>query len=72
MGLKSILFGVKQKAGISELLTLREVCDLLKVHANTLRKWDKKGMLVAVRIGERRVRRYRKEDIEKFLQEATQ
>ena len=72
MGLKSILFGVKQKAGISELLTLREVCDLLKVHANTLRNWDKNGMLVAVRIGERRVRRYRKEDIEKFLQEATQ
>jgi DNA-binding transcriptional MerR regulator len=40
------------------------------VHANTLRLWDKKGILVAVRIGEKRVRRYRKEDLEKFLKEA--
>jgi DNA-binding transcriptional MerR regulator len=71
MDLKSVLFGVKQKIGVSELLTLRAVCDLLKVHANTLRQWDKKGILVAVRIGEKRIRRYRKEDIEKCLQDAT-
>ena len=70
MDLKSLLFGVKQKAGVSELFTLREVCDLLKVHANTLRQWDKKGILVAVRIGEKRVRRYRKEDLVKFLEDS--
>jgi excisionase family DNA binding protein len=70
MDLKSLLLGVKQKGSVSELFTLREVCDLLKVHANTLRLWDKKGILVAVRIGVKRVRRYRKEDLEKFLKEA--
>ena len=70
MNLKSILFGVKQKASVTELITLREVCNLLKVHANTLRKWDKKGILVAVRIGEKRVRRYKKEDLERFLNES--
>jgi excisionase family DNA binding protein len=72
MDLKSILFGVKQKSGISELLTLKEVSHLLKVHANTLRQWDRKGILVAVRIGEKRIRRYKKEDLLKFFEAATQ
>ena len=50
-----------------ELITLKEACSLLKVHPNTLRAWDKKGILPAVRIGERRVRKYRKEDIIKLM-----
>ncbi len=48
---------------IPELLTLNEVCEILKCHPNTLRQWDKKGILPAIRIGERKARRYRKEDI---------
>ena len=50
-----------------ELLSLKEACDVLKCHSNTLRQWDKKGILVAIRFGERKDRRYRKEDIMKFL-----
>ncbi len=50
-----------------ELLTLAEACKILKVHPNTLRKWDKKGILVAVRFGERRDRRYHKEAIMKLV-----
>lgn len=52
---------------IPELLTLMEACAILKCHPNTLRQWDKKGILPAIRIGERRARRYRKEDILKLL-----
>jgi len=52
---------------IPELLTLKEACEVLKCHPNTLRQWDKKGILVAVRFGERKDRRYRKEDILKLL-----
>jgi len=52
---------------IPELLTLQEACDILKCHPNTLRQWDRKGILVAVRFGERKDRRYRKEDILKLL-----
>ena len=52
---------------IPQLLTLKEACDILKVHPNTLRQWDKKGILEAVRFGARRDRRYRKEDIMKLL-----
>ena len=53
--------------GIPELLSLKEACDIFKCHPNTLRQWDRKGILVAVRFGERRDRKYRKEDILKFL-----
>lgn len=52
---------------LPELLTLQEACDILKCHPNTLRQWDKKGILVAVRFGERKDRRYRKEDIVRLL-----
>lgn len=52
---------------ISELLTLNEACEILKVHPNTLRQWDKKGILKAVRIGIKKIRRYQKDDIENFI-----
>jgi DNA-binding transcriptional MerR regulator len=29
--------------------------------------WDKKGILVAVRIGQKKIRKYRKEDIFKLI-----
>lgn len=54
-----------------ELITLSEACAILKVHPNTLRAWDKKGILPAVRIGLKRVRRYRKEDILKLMKPST-
>lgn len=57
----------KVKTGIPELLTLQEACEILRVHPNTLRKWDKEGTLVAIRIGTKKVRRYRKEDIISLL-----
>ena len=58
---------LKKNKEIPELLTLKEACDILKCHPNTLRQWDRKGILVAVRFGERKDRRYRKDDIMKFL-----
>lgn len=47
----------------SSLLTLQEASNLLNCHPNTLRQWDKLGILHAVRVGSRGDRRYRKEDI---------
>jgi len=48
---------------LPSLLTLREACEILKVHPNTLRQWDRKGILKAVRFGQRGDRRYEKENI---------
>jgi len=52
---------------VPELVTLTEACEMLKVHPNTLREWDRNGTLPAIRIGAKRVRRYRKEDIINYL-----
>lgn len=58
---------MRKKDKLSELLTIRQVSELLKVHIETLRRWDNEGKLKAIRISNRGDRRYRKEDIEKFL-----
>lgn len=48
-------------------LTISEVCHLLNVHPNTLRNWDNSGKLKAIRIGDRKDRRYKKEDVLSFF-----
>lgn len=58
----------QKNTDIPELLTLKEACEILKCHPNTLRQWDKKGILPAIRIGERKARRYKKEDILKIIE----
>lgn len=57
----------KKNTKVPELLTLTEACEVLKVHPNTLRKWDANGILPAIRIGEKRVRRYEKDAILRML-----
>jgi excisionase family DNA binding protein len=52
----------------TQLLTLKQACEILNCHPNTLRAWDKKGYLVAVRFGMRGDRRYRKEDVMKLTE----
>lgn len=54
---------------LPEYLTLMQVADLLQVHPNTLRNWDKNDTLKAVRIGVRKIRRYKKSDVLKMLDE---
>ena len=50
----------------AEFLTVREVAKMLKVHTNTVRKWDKAdgtGILKSIRVGPGNQRRFRKADI---------
>lgn len=56
---------------LSEYLTLKQVSELLKIHPNTLRNWDKNGTLKPIRIGERKIRRYKKEDVIKFIESSS-
>lgn len=57
----------KTLAALPDILTLQQASDILNCHPNTLRQWDNKGLLKAMRFGTRRDRRYRKQDIVKFL-----
>ncbi len=68
LGMKSMKKIQKNDGDLPELLTLEEASAYLKCHPNTLRSWDRKGILPAIRIGVRKVRRYKKQDLEKFVQ----
>src|SRR4051812_19632993 len=50
-----------------ELLTLKEASLLLKCHPNSLRTWNKSGILQAVRLGKSKMLKYRRQDIENLL-----
>jgi len=52
---------------LPDLLTIREVADLLRVSPLTIKRWGKKGKLPAVRINSRGDRRYKKEVITRLL-----
>lgn len=48
---------------LPDLLTVREVADLLRVSPLTVKRWGKRGKLPAIRINSRGDRRYRKEAV---------
>lgn len=52
---------------LPDLLTIKEVADLLRVSPLTIKRWGKKGKLPAIRINSRGDRRYRKEIILRLL-----
>ena len=56
-----------KKPSIKRFLKVKEVADLLGVTPLTLRNWDKKGKLKALRNPINNYRVYRSEDIELFL-----
>jgi excisionase family DNA binding protein len=51
----------------SAVLTVREVARYLNIHVNTVRRWSDLGILEAHRIGPRRDRRFRREEVLAFL-----
>jgi len=52
-----------------QMLTVRDVSRILNIHVNTVRRWADKGILRAYRITNRGDRRFKKEDIDHFLDE---
>jgi excisionase family DNA binding protein len=52
---------------LPKLLTIRQAAEIINVHVETLRRWDKRGKLKAIRVNERGDRRYKPEDLEKIV-----
>ena len=73
--LKSAARPESQRRGFDQttegLLTVREAAALLHVHGNTIRRWTNDGKLKAYRIGTRRDRRFKQEDILRFLEQTS-
>ena len=51
---------------MSKLLSIQEAADFLGVNPETLRRWDRAGKLVAIKMSDRGDRKYRYEDLLKM------
>ena len=68
---RQILTGINRKPKTTtenSNLTTSGVACLLNIHTNTVRRWADKKILKAYRIGSRHDRRFKREDIDSFLQ----
>lgn len=52
---------------MEKLLTLSEAAALINVHPETLRRWDRDGTLVAVKVNDRGDRRYQESNLVEFM-----
>jgi len=62
---------IKPNTMTKKLLTIRQAAEILNVHVETLRRWDKAGKLNAIKVNDRGDRRYKREDVEKFISRRT-
>ena len=53
--------------GLPELLSISQVAEIFSIHQDTLRNWEKEGILVPLRVGNRGDRKYRPQDIEAIV-----
>lgn len=51
-----------------EILTIQEVAEIFNISIQTLRRWDNAGLLKAFRASPTQQRRYKKEDVIKYLE----
>jgi len=56
---------------LPKLIGIKEAAEMLSVHPATLRRWGESGKLRPVIVSRRGDRRYKLEDIKKFIEEAS-
>jgi excisionase family DNA binding protein len=54
---------------VKPMLAVKDVARLLHIHVNTVRRWSDHGIIRSYRITRRGDRRFRQEDIARFLAE---
>jgi excisionase family DNA binding protein len=54
---------------MGNMMTIKEVAQMLHVHPSTLRRWSNRGLIRSYRITPRGDRRFRRQDIARFLAE---
>jgi len=54
---------------MGNMLTVKEVARFLHIHSNTVRRWSDRGIIKAYRITPRGDRRFKREDVTRFLAE---
>jgi len=59
---------IVKESTLEMMLTTRQVADFLQVSICTIRRWSDKGKLKFYRVGSRGDRRYRREDVLRFLE----
>lgn len=52
----------------TKLLRIKEAAEMLGINPETLRRWDNQGRLQAIRMGKRKDRRYKLEDLQKIIE----
>ncbi len=52
---------------IDRMLSVNEVAHLLNMHPCTVRRWEKKGQLKSYRLGPKKIIRFRKEELDIFI-----
>ena len=63
MSLKNKITTKVSLSDLPDLMTIREVAELLRISPLTIKRWGKKGKLPAIRINSRGDRRYKKEAV---------
>jgi excisionase family DNA binding protein len=53
---------------LPNLLTIKQACEALNCHPNTLRNWEREGLIKSVRFGVRKDRRFSKSEINRLLE----
>ena len=53
-------------------LTTEEAAEYLQVHVNTLRRWARDGVIPAAKLGNRGGFRFRRDDLDRFLESRRQ
>ena len=58
---------MQTRSANQKIMTTSEVAYYFRVHPNKIRQWTNRGLIPSFRLGTRRDRRFKREDVDEFL-----